>query len=97
MRWQYYGSGVQNEGMYFDLAAIPLEKLHQMQADAEARLTELRASEPPHKRGNTTKHIIWFSSCQDEIKRLHDIRDAIQDHLARRESCSKGAGSPLVP
>lgn len=94
MRWQYYGSGVQNEGMYFDLAAIPLEKLYQMQADAEARLTELRASEPPHKRGNTRKHIIWFSSCQDEIKRLHDIRDAIQDHLARGE---RDADSPSAP
>ena len=66
------------EGMYFDLAAAPLEELYQMQAEVEAHLAELRASEPSPKRGNTGKHIVWFSSCQDEIKRLQDIRDAIQ-------------------
>lgn len=79
--------------MYFDLAAIPLEKLYQMQADVEDHLAELRALEPSPKRGNTKKHIVWFTSCQDEIKQLHDIRDAIQDHLARGE---RGAGSPSV-
>lgn len=93
MRWQHYGPDVQDE-VCFDLTAIPLEELYQMQADVESHLAELRASEPAPKRGNTKKHIIWFASCQDVIKQLHDIRDAIQDHLTRGE---RDADSPSAP
>ncbi len=93
MKWQHYGPDVQDE-MCFDLKAAPLEKLYQLQADVEARLAELRASEPSPKRENTEKHIIWFSFCQNEIKRLHDIRDAIQNHLTPDE---RDAGSQTSP
>ena len=83
MRWQHFGTDVPN-AMGLDLAGVPLKELYQMQADVEVRLAELRASEPSPKRRNTEEHIIWFSLCQDKIKRLQDIRDAIQKAKKQR-------------
>ena len=77
MRWQHFGTDVPN-AMDLELAGVPLKELYQMQADVEASLAGLRASEPSPKRRNTEEHIIWISLCQDMIKRLQDIRDAIQ-------------------
>ena len=83
MRWQHYGT--ENPGgMCIGLASHPLDELYQMQADVEARLVELRASEPSPKRRNTEEHTIWFSLCQNEIKRLQNIRDAIQKAKEQR-------------
>ena len=70
--------------MCIGLASLPLDELYQMQADVEARLVELRASEPSPKRRNTEEHTIWFSLCQNEIKRLQNIRDAIQKAKEQR-------------
>ena len=83
MRWQHYGTDVP-DAMEFDLAGVPLKELYQMQADVESHLAELRASEPSPKRENTEKHIIWFSLCQNKIKRLQDIRDTIQKAKQQR-------------
>ena len=83
MRWQHFGTDVPN-AMGLDLAGVPLKELYQMQADVEARLAELRASEPSPKRRNTEEHTIWFSLCQNEIKRLQNIRDAIQKAKEQR-------------
>ena len=76
MKWQHF-EHEGPDGMTVDLTLEPLEKLYQMLATIENRLTDLRASKPSPKRKNTKKYSEWFAVCQVEINRQQEIRDAI--------------------
>lgn len=76
MKWQSFGHDFMDRGMNAEISR-PLEELYRMQSEAEARLAELRASEPLPKRKNARQRVAWFALCQDEITRLQNIRDAI--------------------
>ena len=76
MRWLIYGPEDQDR-MWEDLTALPLQELYERHSCIEKHLEELRKNEPSPKRKNEWAHTVWFSQCQGCIADLRKVRDAI--------------------
>ena len=60
-----------------DPALLSLEKLYEEQRSIEARVNQLRKEEPARKRKRRREYSLWVFLVQEELVKLHAIRDEI--------------------